>query len=103
MNLPFLRRKAEPMPMTLADEAIGVLGKFDIVKMENIAALRDYRKSLHAHAKRTLNALALVDTFLSREDGNHAQAAIEQALEGIELDLSPSKQDKRKKVREVAA
>lgn len=101
MNMLARWRKDEPMPMTLADEAFAIVGSFDAIKAKNIAALRDYRKSLSAHARKTLDALSAVDAVLAREDGNHAQAAIEQALDGIELDLSAPTPAKRGKGREA--
>jgi hypothetical protein len=102
MNIS-LWSKPEPMPTTLADEAFAVVGNFDALRAKNIAALRDYRKSLHAHVKHGLDALTAVDAVLAREDGNRAQAAIEEALDGIELDLAPvsPSSSKRKKGREA--
>ena len=103
MNFPFLRRKPEPMPMTLADEAFAVVGSFDAIRTNNIRALRKYRTKLDAEVRRGLDALKAVDAVLSREDiaklTEKIDANIEQALEGV--DLSDTSKTTRKKARET--
>lgn len=106
MNLPFLRRKAEPMQTTLADEVFALIGSYDASKAQRLSDLQEIRKQLYVNTGHMLSAMEAIDALLAREvvsdAARIAEQKIEEALDGIELDLSPSKPDKRKKAREVA-
>jgi hypothetical protein len=106
MNMLSIWRKAPPIQTTLADDAFSLLGSFDISKGRHLSDINEMRERLDALARHTLNALAAIDRVIARElhvrmaeQAAQGEAAIEEALDGIELDLTPvsPSSSKRKK------
>jgi hypothetical protein len=74
MNLFGRKAQIELPPISLADEAISMVGFHDAMRAQSLCDLREWRRKLASNIEAETKALAAVDEQIAREEAVDAMA-----------------------------